>query len=274
MYFGVFKDLRNLGLPGSQDFDLYEGYYSEFYEAVAGRTDYDIPLLLEQAAALAGDGKVLELACGSGRVLMHLANRGFQTVGLDLSEDMLKLCRRKSEQLPPRLKNRIEVRQGDMTSFELGEKFPLIILSATSISLLRQQADLERMLQTVERHLADGGRFVFDYVLSNDIHNSQLRGGRVNGVTLDLGPDHKQFVLMGEEENLDDQSAVMNFYAEVIQGGQTKRYFGSTFKKFFPEPDIYASIAASGLRIVDTRTYSVEGDGNVRCLILEKEGAR
>jgi len=272
MYFGVFQDLRNLNMPNSHDFDLYEGYYSEFYEAVTGRTDYDIPLILEQAKKLAGERKVLELACGSGRILMHMANRGFQVVGLDLSEDMLKICRKKQEQLPVRLSNRIEVLQGDMTDFELGEKYPLIVLSATSISLLRELDDFKRMLGTVERHLEEGGRFIFDYVLSNQHHNTDFRGGRINGITLNLGPDHKQFVLMGEEENLQLQSAVMNFYAEVIQNGETKRFFGSTFKKFFPEEAIMQAINESPLQVVETHTYNLEGEGNVRCLILEKGG--
>lgn len=270
MYFGIFKELRELNMPNSQDFDLYEGYYSEFYEAVAGRTDYDISLLIEQARLKASQGKVLELACGSGRILMHLANRGFHVVGLDLSEDMLTICRKKQEQLPARFRERIEVQQGDMTQFDLGEKYPLIILSATSISLLQKREDLERLLYTVSEHLEEGGRFIFDYVLSNQQHNQSLRGGRVNGITLNIGADHKQFVLMGEDENLEAQSAVMNFYAEVIHQGDTQRFFGSTTKKFFAEEDIMDCIQASVLQIVGTQTYQIEGEGNVRCLILEK----
>lgn len=270
MYFGVFKELRELNMPNSQDFDLYEGYYSEFYEAVAGRTDYDIPLLLEQARLKATNGTVLELACGSGRILMHMANRGYQVVGLDLSEDMLKICHKKQQHLPARLRDRIEVKQGDMTQFELGQKYPLIILSATSISLLQKKDDLQRLLNTVSEHLETGGRFVFDYVLSNQQHNQNLRGGRVNGITLDIGPDHKQFVLMGEEENLESQSAIMNFYAEVIHQGDTQRFFGSTTKKFFPEENIMECIESSSLQIVGSQIYELEGEGNVKCLILEK----
>lgn len=270
MYFGIFQDLRALNMPNSHDFDLYEGYYSEFYEAVAGRTDYDIPLLMEQAQLKAGQGKVLELACGSGRILMHLANRGYQAVGLDLSDDMLRICRKKQEQLPARFRGRIEVQQGDMTQFELGEKYPLIILSATSISLLQTREQVERLLQTVSEHLAEGGRFVFDYVLSNQQHNQGLRGGRVNGITLNIGADHKQFVLMGEEENLEAQSAVMNFYAEVIHQGDTQRFFGSTSKKFFAEEEIMECIRSCALEIVGTHTYQIEGEGNVKFLILEK----
>ncbi|QSF45029.1 daptide-type RiPP biosynthesis methyltransferase [Paenibacillus tianjinensis] len=271
MYFGVFQELRNLNMPGSVDFDLYEGYYSEFYEAVTGRTDYDIALILEQAGKLAEGRKVLELACGSGRILMHLANRGFSVTGLDLSEDMLKICRKKQAQLPARLSSRIETVQGDMTDFKLGERFPLIVLSATSISLLRELHDFKRMLGTVERHLEPGGRFIFDYVLSNQSHNSDYRGGRINSVTLNLGPDHKQFVLIGEEENLQQQSAVMNFYAEVIQNGETKRIFGSTFKKFFAEEAILQAIEESAFRIAESHMYKLEGDENVRCLVLERE---
>ncbi|CAH1220578.1 2-methoxy-6-polyprenyl-1,4-benzoquinol methylase, mitochondrial [Paenibacillus auburnensis] len=271
MYFGVFQELRNLNMPGSVDFDLYEGYYSEFYEAVTGRTDYDIALILEQAGKLAEGRKVLELACGSGRILMHLANRGFSVTGLDLSEDMLKICRKKQAQLPARLSSRIETVQGDMTDFKLGERFPLIVLSATSISLLRELHDFKRMLGTVEQHLEPGGRFIFDYVLSNQSHNSDYRGGRINSVTLNLGPDHKQFVLIGEEENLQQQSAVMNFYAEVIQNGETKRIFGSTFKKFFAEEDILQAIDESAFRIAESHMYKLEGDENVRCLVLERE---
>jgi SAM-dependent methyltransferase len=270
MYFGMFKDLRDLHMPNSQDFDLYEGYYSEFYEAVTSRTDYDIPLILEQAKLKAGHGKVLELACGSGRILMHIANRGFQVVGLDLSEDMLNICRKKQEQLPARLKGRMEVLKGDMTQFNLGQKFPLIVLSATSVSLLREIADFERMLVTINEHLEEGGHFIFDYVLSNQQHNTQLRDGRVSGVTLNIGPEHKQFVLMGEEENLEMKSAVMNFYAEVIHQGETRRFFGSTFKKFFPEEEFMKCIEASPLSIIESRTYELEGEGNVKCLILKK----
>ncbi|UUZ79176.1 class I SAM-dependent methyltransferase [Paenibacillus sp. P26] len=98
-YFGLFKQLRELNLPNTADYDLYQGYYAQFYEAVTVRTDYDIPIYLEQAKQTGGP--VLDLACGSGRVLMHLANAGYPVTGVDLSADMLQLCRRKLQHCRP-----------------------------------------------------------------------------------------------------------------------------------------------------------------------------
>ncbi|GGN99998.1 daptide-type RiPP biosynthesis methyltransferase [Saccharibacillus kuerlensis] len=269
MYFGIFKDLRSLNLPDSHDMDLYEGYYSEFYEALTDRTEYDIELLANQAERVRGQGRILELACGSGRVLIQLAGRGHSVIGLDLSPDMLNLYRRKGARLPQDVRERIEVGQADMTNFSCDEKYPLIVLSATSVSLLPDTAALERMLETVYAHLEEGGRFVFDYVYENSVHNREMRGGKVDGVTIDLGPDHKQFVLMGEHEEHESRTAVMNFYAEVVRDGSTRRYFGSTSKKFFPEAEIMECVRRSSLQLVETHTYPA-GEAPVRCLVLEK----
>lgn len=252
-YFGIFQALRKLQMPNSYDFDLYEGYYADFYEALTNKTNYDVPFLLDQAALKSKGKKVLELACGSGRLLMHLANRGFAVKGMDLSEDMLNLCRNKLRQLPERLKRNIEVVHGDMTDFHLNESFPLIILSATSISLLPSEQHIVALLHSVERHLEPGGRFVFDFVVSNGSHNAHFRNGKVSGVTFNVGAGHKQFVLIGEQENEEDESAVMNFYAEVIKGDQTSRYFGSTYKKFFSEDKIMRCIEQSALSLCETK---------------------
>ncbi|WP_051506956.1 daptide-type RiPP biosynthesis methyltransferase [Saccharibacillus sacchari] len=269
MYFGIFKELRSLNLPDSHDMDLYEGYYSEFYEALTERTEYDVELLAEQAERVRGQGRILELACGAGRVLIQLARRGHSTLGLDLSPDMLALYRRKSVRLPENVRDLIEVGQADMTSFAQAEKFPLIVLSATSVSLLPDMASVEKMLETVYAHLEEGGRFVFDYVYENSEHNREMRDGKVDGVTIDLGPDHKQFVLMGEHEEHDSRKAVMNFYAEVVQGGSTRRYFGSTSKSFFPEAQILDCVNRSSLKLIETHTYPAD-QAPVRCLVLEK----
>ncbi|UUZ94707.1 class I SAM-dependent methyltransferase [Paenibacillus sp. P25] len=177
-YFGLFKQLRELNLPNTADYDLYQGYYAQFYEAVTVRTDYDIPIYLEQAKQTGGP--VLDLACGSGRVLMHLANAGYPVTGVDLSADMLQLCRRKLQQLPPRIKENVSLVQSDMTEFELGGTFGLIVLSATSITLLDDLGKVERLFRTVHRHLSLGGRFVFDLSNPQEHAHQTLRDGKAS----------------------------------------------------------------------------------------------
>ena len=65
---------------------------------------------------LAGRG-VIELGCGTGRVLIPTARAGFEITGLDLSPFMLNECRKKLEKQPENVKARVKLVQGNMTAF-------------------------------------------------------------------------------------------------------------------------------------------------------------
>src|SRR5207302_10604119 len=78
----------------------------------------DLPLYLELAAA--EGGRVLELACGTGRVLVPLAEAGNRVVGLDASPHMLALAREKLAAAGSAVATRARLVQGDMRCFRLG----------------------------------------------------------------------------------------------------------------------------------------------------------
>src|SRR5215218_8149650 len=69
-------------------------------------------------------GPILELACGTGRLTIPLARDGHEVVGLDASRTMLRAARAKAEAEDLD----IAFVQADMRSFDLGQRFPLIIL--------------------------------------------------------------------------------------------------------------------------------------------------
>ncbi len=79
----------------------------------------DVPFYLAEAR-IAG-GPLLELGCGTGRLLIPLLSTGFEVSGLDASAAMLEVAKQKREQLSPELASRLQLYQGDMSSFELGE---------------------------------------------------------------------------------------------------------------------------------------------------------
>src|SRR5947208_2019322 len=81
------------------------------------RYDADLPWYLELAAAQGG--RVLELACGSGRVLLPLARAGHEVVGLDSSPHMLALAREKLAAAEPTVAARVRLQQDDMREFQL-----------------------------------------------------------------------------------------------------------------------------------------------------------
>ncbi|MCA6120553.1 class I SAM-dependent methyltransferase [Bradyrhizobium sp. WSM 1704] len=107
-------------------------------------------------------GRALDLACGSGRLSIPLAQAGLQVTGGDLSGAMLQHARRFAEAAAVEL----DLVQLDMRDFDLnGRTFDTIIVAVNSILHLHSLDDFERFFRSVARHLAVEGRLVFDVFL-------------------------------------------------------------------------------------------------------------
>src|SRR5438309_11633996 len=107
---------------------LYDSFIADYYDEspiVKGRTQ-DVAFYRD-AAREYGD-PVLELGCGTGRITMALAPKGKRVTGLDLSERMLERAGGKRAALNKEERERGHLVQADMTQFDLGEKFQLIII--------------------------------------------------------------------------------------------------------------------------------------------------
>lgn len=101
---------------------------------------------------------VLELASGSGNILIPLAESGIDITGIDLSDSMLTACRRKAAER--NLKVKIE--KGDMRKFDLGRKFPLIYIAGNSLQHLNTIGEISECFANVQRHLEPGGRLLVE----------------------------------------------------------------------------------------------------------------
>jgi SAM-dependent methyltransferase len=129
-------------------------FYDSVYRAERSRAA-DVAFYLELAREAAGP--VLELGCGTGRVLLEIAAAGFPCTGLDVSAAMLTALRKKP--FPPSL--RLVCSQ--MQSFDLGgDRFMLIYSAFRAFQHLYTVEDQLACLRQVRRHLAPGGVFAFD----------------------------------------------------------------------------------------------------------------
>jgi SAM-dependent methyltransferase len=126
--------------------------------AYAQRTD--VPFYV--AEALRADGAVLELGCGTGRVLLPIARAGATVVGLDGSHEMLARCRAKLLAESDATRARVALHHGDARSFELATTFAIVIAPFRMLQHLVSIEDQLHCLEAVRRHLAPGGHFVFD----------------------------------------------------------------------------------------------------------------
>ena len=107
-------------------------------------------------ASLAGGGRVLEFAIGTGRVALPLARRGLDVTGIELSADMLAELRRAPGS------ERIHAVEGDMATTRVEGEFSLVYLVFNTITNLTTQDEQVACFENAARHLAPGGRFVIE----------------------------------------------------------------------------------------------------------------
>jgi SAM-dependent methyltransferase len=111
---------------------------------------------VERLAELAGAGRVLEFAIGTGRVAIPLSERGISVTGIELSRPMIDQLRTKADEAT------IPVIRGDMATATAPGQFDLVYLVFNTISNLPTQSEQIDCFRNAARHLTAGGRFVVE----------------------------------------------------------------------------------------------------------------
>ena len=132
------------------------------YERFGWDYEHFSPLASEEIAWYTGlarvsGGPVLELACGTGRLVAEVAKAGVEVDGIDLSDAMLTIAEERIAALPAEIASRVRLHKADMTDFSLSRNFGLMIIADNSFSVLGT-TDMQRAcLDCVWRHLRPGG---------------------------------------------------------------------------------------------------------------------
>jgi SAM-dependent methyltransferase len=110
-----------------------------------------------EALAREVGGPLLDLACGSGRLAIPLAERGFAVTGVDLAAPMVERAWQKAAAAG------VSVRfvHDDARAVRLRERFGLVVVTGNAFQAFLSDADRDALLATVAAHLAAGGLFVF-----------------------------------------------------------------------------------------------------------------
>jgi SAM-dependent methyltransferase len=157
-------------------FDLDAGTVEHYEDAALYDFEYrrrrrDVTFYREIARRYAGAGaiSVLELGCGSGRVLAPLARDGHHVVGVDLAATMLARASARLAKLSPRARARAQVVRGDVRALPFAAGItPLAICPFNGFQHMYTRTDALACLAEVRRVLTPGGAFVFD-VLNPDL---------------------------------------------------------------------------------------------------------
>ena len=105
-----------------------------------------------------GQGGVVDIACGTGAVLLYLAERGIEIDGTDLSEEMCKVAAAKAE----KMKLQLNIYPADMTKFSSGRKYSLAIIARSGFMHLPEQKLQIEALKNIREQLLPGGILTFN----------------------------------------------------------------------------------------------------------------
>jgi SAM-dependent methyltransferase len=142
-------------------YDVSAKYYDAAYARLAEKQVLvDAPFYVELARRSVGP--VLEIGCGTGRVLLRIAREGIAMEGVDNSRPMLQVLREHLHAESPEVRRKVELHEGDMRSFRLGRKFPLVIIPFRPLQHMYTLEDQLAALKTAAAHLVEGGQLAFD----------------------------------------------------------------------------------------------------------------
>lgn len=234
----------------------------EYYERVSdydleyqSQSEQDVPFWCELVTRYTPQ-RVLELACGSGRIGLELL-RGpgnFFLEGLDISVDMLKAYARKLEREPETIQQRVKLHEGDMCDYQLEHKgqFDLILLPFNSIAHLYE---IEQQLETFRNtydHLAPGGRFVIDTFLP-DIDYLSNALNRPSNVYLEDEIESPEFTMLlyssRKYDQIEQTQHLVWTHEKFFETGENERYLTKLDMHIFFPRELQLLFLASGFAI-------------------------
>ena len=187
--------------------------YAELYDIVYQTTNdgEDIDFYVEQARQ--ADGRVLEVACGTGRIYLDLLDVGIDASGIDLSVEMLEKLRSKARDRGLET----DVYEADMRDFDLEKTFSLIIIPYRSFLHNLTVKDQLSVLENIYNHLEPGGKLILnffcpdiDYISENfgEESRTEIRGG--------------EYTLVEQTELVDSVNWIIEFEKKLLKNGNEK----------------------------------------------------
>ena len=206
---------------------------------------------------------VLDLGCGTGRMTLELAKRGYDMTGIDYSPEMLGIARDEAENKGQDILWLCQ----DMREFELYGTVDATVCCLDCINHLENEYDLEKCLSLVHNYLIPDGIFVFDINAKNKFENYY---GNNTYVMEEDG------VFCVWENDYDEEAKICDFYItlfEEVNGGRYVRYDENQRERMFMLDDIKKSLEKCKFEFVGAYSdfdFNIGDDSSDRIYIVAK----
>ena len=225
--------------------------WADVYDSVYSYVRDDIPFYVEMARA--SGGRVLELGCGTGRVSIPIAEAGADVTGLDFSQAMLEVARRKLRRRAP-VDGTLSLLHADMRDFNLDDRFALVIIPFRGFLSLLTVEDQVRTLRAIKGHLAPGGRLAFN-VFVPDLDMLVQEGDTPHHLRDVTDPDTGRRMVLWHQSSYDNHNQIIDvrIIAEELdeRGTMLKRFYRDFRIRYAHRWEIYHLLETCGFRVED-----------------------
>ena len=228
--------------------------YEEWCEYLSG-------LLKENGA---DSGLILDLGCGTGTLTRLLADRGYDMIGADLSDEMLEIAMEQEAEEP----RGILYLQQDMRAFELYGTVRAIVSICDSMNYLMEYEELVEVFRLANNYLDPGGVFIFDL---NTIYKYRDTMGET---TIAENREEGSFIW----ENYYDEEEQVNEYDLTLfireEDGRYQKYEETHFQRAYDLDEVKQAIAEAGMEFVamyDAFTKDAPKPDSERVYVIARE---
>jgi len=182
--------------------------WAEWYDYMFKGREEDVKFYVKEAKK--AKGKVLEIACGTGRVYLELLRNGIDAYGIDISDALLNVLRNKAkkEGLEAKVYNQ------DMRYFKFDEKFDRILLPFSSFLHNTTYKDQITTLKNIYKHLNEGGKLIIDFFLPDYEYMCKSFNKKVRD--LEFVKDGKEYVVY-KNEKFDPINQIIYMHQDIVE---------------------------------------------------------
>jgi SAM-dependent methyltransferase len=215
----------------------YTGLHARVYDALYADKPYaDEARFVHELAGAPPGGKLLDVACGTGRHALAFADLGYDVVAADLNEELLAVGREAAG-------GRVRFVEGDMRTLELdGGPFDVVTCLFDSIGYARDNVGVVATLRSLGRHAADDGTIVVEFLHAPAI----VRGADPRRVRTVALPDGRELSRISET-TLDAERMLMSVRYELSLDGEHASE--TQVNRVFSVPELRLLAETAGLEV-------------------------
>ena len=210
-------------------------------------------------------GEILDLGCGTGEFIYRFLKDGFSVTGVDISEDMLRVSKKKIEN--KKLKNNsYRLINENIINYENGSEADYIICNFDTVNYLKNEKEFEKFLDKSNRNLRKDGYLIFD-IVTEEIFEEIFE----NGIFLDEEPEYtsiwryekrgkrKYFI----EIDLFIKQAEKSKNSDLLNGNLFRKYNEQHYKYIYEPEWIVKTTRNKGFEIFDVATNPKFGESRI-----------